>query len=158
GMTVGCLTATRKSNFINWVLPLTFVAVLAALGIFVAYQKFGSVMIDVGNQASPQLIYFGTEYRAKDPSKFVIPIAWVAGLFFSLIALIFVGLGQVMGRSFDAIPNRIGAYTTNIFGSLLGIVAFFTASWFRTSPHVWFLVCVVIALYFVTRWSAMQIL
>src|SRR6185295_18610377 len=55
GMTVGCLTATRKANFINGVLPLSFVSVLLALGVFVAYQKFGSVMIDVGNQASPQL-------------------------------------------------------------------------------------------------------
>src|SRR5215218_9909696 len=111
GMSVGCMTATRKSNLANMVLPLTFVSVLLALGVFVAYQKWGNVMIDVGNQASPQLIYFGTEYRAKDPSKFVIPIEVVAGLFFVLIALIFVGLGQVMGRAFDAIPNRIGAYT-----------------------------------------------
>src|SRR5215210_33963 len=40
GMTVGCLTATRKNNFINWVLPLSFLAVPLALGVFVAYQKF----------------------------------------------------------------------------------------------------------------------
>ena len=158
GMTVGCMTATRRRSFMDWVLPLTFVAVLLALGTFVAYQKFGKLMIEVGDQTSPQMIYFGTEYRAKDPSKFVVPIEVVAGLFFTLIALIFLGLGQVMGRAFDAIPNRIGAYTTNIFGSLLGIVAFFAASLFRSSPHVWFLVCTVIALYFVTNWSAMQVL
>jgi hypothetical protein len=157
GMSVGCLAASRRQNFIDWVLPITFLAVSLALGTFVAYQRMSNVMIDVGNQSSPQLIYFGTEYRPKDPSIFVIPIEVVAGLFFVLITLAFVGLGQVMGRAFDAIPSRIAAYTTNILGSLLGIVAFFLASWFRTSPHVWFLVAVAISLYFVTRWSALQI-
>src|SRR5206468_10528672 len=52
----------------------------------------------------------------------------------------------------DALP-----ISTNVFGSLLGIVAFFAASWFRTSPHLWFLVCGVLALYFVPRWSALQV-
>jgi spermidine synthase len=157
GMSVGCLAATRRQNFINWVLPLGFGSVLLALAVFAAYQKFGAVMIDVGNQVSPQLIYFGTEYRPRDPAHFVVPIWVVAGVFFALVALMFVGLGQVMGRAFDAIPNRIGAYTTNVLGSLLGIVGFFAASWFGTSPHVWFLVCVAITLYFVTRWTPLQI-
>src|SRR5262245_38980759 len=158
GMSVGCLAASRKQNFIDLVIPLSFLSVALALGTFAAYQKFGRLMIDVGNQASPQLIYFGTEYRPKDPSVFVVPIELVAGVFFVLISLMFIGLGQVMGRAFDAIPNRLAAYTTNIFGSLLGIVAFFGASWFRTSPHVWFLVAMLICLYFVTRWSALQII
>src|SRR3954468_1250561 len=159
GMSVGCLTATRKSNFINIVLPLLFISVSLALITFIEYKKSNSALVfDVGNQASPQLIYFGTEYRAKDPSKFVIPIEVVAGIFFVLIAMIFVGLGQVMGRAFDAIPSRIGSYTTNVFGSLLGIVAFFCASWFKTSPHVWFLVCILITLYFLSRWSSLQII
>ena len=47
-----------------------------------------------GQQASPQLVYFGTEYRPKDPSRLIIPLWAVAGLFFSLIAITFVGLGQ----------------------------------------------------------------
>src|SRR5438045_3690842 len=157
GMTVGCLTATRRRNYIDWVLPLSFFSISMALAVFVAYHKYGQFMIDVGNQSSPQLIYFGTEYRPKDPTHFVIPIEFVAGGFFVLISLMFVGLGQVMGRAFDAIPNRVAAYTTNIFGSLLGIVGFFAASWFRSSPHVWFLICIALLLYFVTRWSPLQI-
>src|SRR5438552_57729 len=80
GMSVGCLAASRRQNFIDWVIPLSFVSVLLALLTFLAYQKYEKkLMIEVGNQASPQLIYFGTEYRAKDPSKFVVPIDVVAG-------------------------------------------------------------------------------
>src|SRR4051794_37523960 len=158
GMSVGCMVAGRRRNYVTWVLPLSLVSALLALGIFVAYQKYGRLMIDVGNQQSPQLIYFGTEYRPKDPSKFVVPIEAVAGAFFVLIALTFVGLGQEMGRAFDAIPGRIAAYTTNVFGSLLGIVAFFAASWFRTSPHVWFAAAALLCLYFLPRWNAVQVL
>ena len=54
----------------------------------------------------------------------MVPIEVVAGLFFVLIALVFVGLGQVMGRCFNAIPNRVVAYTTNVLGSLAGIAIF----------------------------------
>ncbi|HEX3355716.1 MAG TPA: hypothetical protein VHS31_01950 [Tepidisphaeraceae bacterium] len=157
GMSIGCITATRKTDFIDAVLPLTFITAMLALTVFVEYKNHGKLIIDVGNQSSPQLIYFGTEYRPKDPSTFVVPIEVVAGIFFALISLIFVGLGQVMGRAFDAIDNRIGAYTTNVFGSLLGIVGFFAASWYRTSPHVWFLVCIAITLYFVKRWTPLQV-
>ena len=76
------------------------------------------ITIGVGNQKSPQLIYFGTEYRPNDPSRFVVPLEAVAGTFFVLIAVMFVGLGQTMGRAFDAIPNRVRAYTTDVLGSL----------------------------------------
>ena len=75
-------------------------------------------MIDVGGQGSPQQVFFGTEYRSKDLSRFIIPIEAVAGLFYVLIALMFMGLGQVMGRAFNAIPNHIAAYTMNIIGKL----------------------------------------
>src|SRR5438874_9764985 len=57
GMSVGCMTATRRSNFIDWVLPISFLATAAAMAIFVAYQNFTHFSIDVGNQSSPQLIY-----------------------------------------------------------------------------------------------------
>src|SRR2546421_1843007 len=79
GMSIGCLTATRRRNFIDWVLPLLFLSVSLALVTFVEYKAHGRLIIDVGNQSSPQLIYFGTEYRAKDPSAFVVPIEIVAG-------------------------------------------------------------------------------
>ena len=159
GMSVGLMTATRRQNFMRWVLPLTLFTVALALATFWAYQRFADqVMIDVGGQESPQLIYFGTEYRAKDLTKFDVPLEVVAGTFFVLISVMFVGLGQTMGRAFDAIPNRVLAYTTDVFGSLTGIAAFFAMSWFQLSPHVWFVVVMVVLLYFVRdRWTPWQV-
>jgi SAM-dependent methyltransferase len=161
GMSVGCLVASRRQNFITWALPLALITVLFSCAVFYAYNNpylANKFTIDVGAQTtSPKEIYFGTEYRAPDPSKLVIPIYVLAGAFFSLIAIMFVGLGQVLGRAFDALPNRVASYTTNVFGSLLGIGAFFAASWFGTSPHVWFTLCTLAILYFLPRWTGLQI-
>src|SRR5947208_8150969 len=47
GMSVGCLAASRRQNFIDWVIPLSFVSVLLALLTFLAYQKYEKkLMID----------------------------------------------------------------------------------------------------------------
>ena len=39
-------------------------------------------VIDVGNQASPQMVFFGVEYQARDLSSFVVPIELFCGYFF----------------------------------------------------------------------------
>ena len=119
GMSVGCLASSRERDLINTVVPLTVWTVLLSCGVLVFYFSFGRVVVEVGGQGSPQQVYFGTEYRPKDPSYFVLPIELIAGLFFILIALIFVGLGQVMGRRFNQISNRVLAYTMNIAGAWL---------------------------------------
>jgi spermidine synthase len=159
GMSVGCLAASQRRDYIKTVIPLTLAtATLACLSLW-AYNRFGRITVDVGGQNSPQQIFFGTEYRANDPGHFIIPIELVAGIFFALISLIFVGLGQVLGRAFNAIPsrNRVASYTINILGSLAGIVAFGLASYFRTAPLVWFALSVGLILYFVRPCSMTQL-
>jgi len=133
------------------VIPLTLAAVMLAWVILLLYQSYSRVTIDVGGQASPQQIFFGTEYRVNDPSQIVIPIEVVAGVFFVLLALIFVGLGQAMGSAFNAIPDRIAAYTADIAGSLAGIMAFGIVSYLRTPPLVWFVISMMICLYLAHR-------
>src|SRR4051794_25480077 len=98
GVSVGCLAASSRRNLIATVLPILLAGMTLACGVLYVYTKFSVVMIDVGGQGSPQQIFFGTEYRARDLTRFVIPLEAVAGVFFVVIALVFVGLGQVMGR------------------------------------------------------------
>src|SRR5438552_16886584 len=38
GMSIGCMVAARRRNFINWVLPLSFVSGALALAVFIAYE------------------------------------------------------------------------------------------------------------------------
>jgi hypothetical protein len=146
GMSVGLLSAKGRADWTRHALPLLCLAfALAWLGLSF-YQSFTHLNVDVGGQSAPQQVFFGTEYRANDPAKISIPIELIAGTFFLLLALVFVGLGQIMGRAFNAIPDRIAAYTTDIAGSVCGIVAFGLCSWFQLPPVVWFGVAVLIYL------------
>jgi len=157
GMSVGCLAATDRRDLVRMIVPLLLLAVVLAIGVLAVYNRFGQVMIDVGSQGSPQQIYFGTEYRAQDVSRFVVPIEAVAGTFFVLTALIFVGLGQRLGRAFGAVPDRVLAYTVNIAGSLAGIAALAALSYLQTPPEVWFAIAFALCLSVIPRWTPFQV-
>jgi SAM-dependent methyltransferase len=140
GMSCGCLAARVHRNWLAGFPFIALVTVVAALATFVVYRYWGGLAVDVGYQASPQEVFFGTEYRNPDVAQFVVPIELIAAVFFILIALMFVGLGQVLGRAFDAYPNRVLGYTLNIGGSLAGILAFSALSFMQAPPVVWFLI------------------
>ncbi|HME33474.1 MAG TPA: hypothetical protein VKG65_12025, partial [Terriglobales bacterium] len=72
GMSIGCLSASRGRDWAEKVLPLFFVAVVVACGALWIFTHTGRLMVDVGGQGSPQQVYFGTEYQARDPSTFVV--------------------------------------------------------------------------------------
>ena len=136
GMSVGCLAASHRRNYVRWTPLLLVVAQAAALAVELSsFIKF----VDVGNQPSPQQIYFGTEYHSQDLSRYAIPVEVLCGFFFLIIALAFIGPGQELGRSLKQWPNRLKAYTLNIAGSLAGIVIFAVCSWLEVKAFWWFL-------------------
>jgi len=151
GVSVGCLAAGRRWSFMNGFIPMMLLAVAAACAVFWGYQQFSQVMVDVGGQQSPQLIYFGTDARRRDPSRFVIPIEVLAGVFFVLIALVFIGPGQELGRRFNAVSNRAVAYTIDILGSLTGIAVFGLTSFCELPALVWFAIALLLGMLFVKR-------
>ncbi len=158
GMSVGLMSAGRRRNLLDLVLPLALLAVAAAI-LMGSTRISSEYVVDVGRQKSPQEVFFGTEPQDNhglDTTRFVIPIEALAGGFFVLIALTFVGLGQVMGRAFDAIPDRVLAYTVDILGSLAGIAAFGLMSWGRMPPEVWFTVVACLVLWFFPRLTWLQ--
>jgi spermidine synthase len=150
GMSVGLLAARRPQHLVQMALPVAMLAFAAAIAIHLLYWQWADrITISLGNQqASPRLIYFGTEYQPADPSRWIIPIWAVGGAFFALIAVAFVGLGQVMGRAFDAIPDRVMAYSVDVVGSLSGIAAFAAMSSLQLPPTVWFVPIVALILHF----------
>jgi spermidine synthase len=145
GISVGCLAAGRRQNYLAWTPLLLVLALGAAHLIEWERQRTGSA-IEVGSVVSPQLVFFGVESQPRDPSQFVIPIEAVSGALFFLVALTLVGPGQQLGRSLARVSNRIVAYTVNIGGSLAGILLFTACSWWELGPAWWFVgVCVMIA-------------
>src|ERR1700694_77015 len=61
GMSVGCMAAKRARNFLTWTPLLLAVALVAAHWV---EQLRNAAVLDVGHQASPQMVFFGTEYRS----------------------------------------------------------------------------------------------
>ena len=147
GIAVGCLAAKRSSNLLMWT-PLVLVIALGSAHLVEWQRASSSSIIDVGNQASPQLVFFGVEYQARDVSSFVIPIELICGYFFLLIAIAMMGPGQQLGRALAKIPNRLEAYTIDILGSAMGIVAFAACSFLELSPTWWFTIVVAVFSWF----------
>ena len=113
GMSIGCVCARKETNWLARFTWLTPIAIGLALGVNAVYRSFAGFSIDVGGQRdAPQVVFFGTEYRDVDLASFAIPMEAIAGLFFVLVVLMFIGPGQVLGRCFDRDPNRVKAYTS----------------------------------------------
>jgi SAM-dependent methyltransferase len=149
GMSIGCLCASSKRDFLPWTPILLGVALAAAFSVEGLMAAGGEKFMDVGNQSSPQLVYFGAEYHTGDLAQFRIPVELVNGFFFLIIALTFVGPGQLLGRSFSKVPDRIRSYTINILGSMAGIALFAGISALHLAPFWWFLPAALGLAYFV---------
>ena len=137
GISVGCLAAHRKWNVLPWT-PVLLMIALGSAHLVEWQRQNSSSVIDVGNQASPQMVFFGVEYQARDLSSFVVPIEVICGYFFLLIALAMMGPGQELGRALARLPNRLTAYSIDIFGSVVGIAAFAACSFLQLPPIWWF--------------------
>jgi hypothetical protein len=74
GMSCGCLAARRRWNWLAWFPIIALATVAAASAMFAVYHFWSGLAVDVGHQASPQEVFFGTEYRNPDVAKFVVPI------------------------------------------------------------------------------------
>jgi spermidine synthase len=147
GMSVGCLTARDRRNYLSLTPVLLVVALAAAHAVEMSSGSFVK-FVDVGNQASPQQVFFGTEYHNQDLSRYAIPVEVLCGFFFIVIALAFIGPGQELGRALKRWPNRVQAYTFNIVGSIVGIVLFAACSWLELSSLWWFLLVALGLAYF----------
>src|SRR5436190_20697614 len=102
GISVGCLTASRRGNYLAWT-PVLLILALGLAHATEAARRMTNSAIEVGNHLSPQLVFFGVESQPWDPSKFVIPIEVVSGVFFVLVTLILIGPGQALGRALSRI-------------------------------------------------------
>ena len=150
GISVGCLAANRRQNFLAWT-PFVLIAGLGSAHFVEWQRRLSNSVIDVGNQSSPQMVFFGVEYQSRDISSFVIPIEVLCGYFFLLIALVMVGPGQQLGRSLARLPNRLEGYTVDILGSLTGVALFAACSFFELSPLWWFGFVILGFAYFLPR-------
>jgi SAM-dependent methyltransferase len=129
GLGAGALGAARKVDLLE-LLPWL-------LGLLVAGVLTTEVQVRID---SPDAIYFQNGIgRLSLPDWVVLPLA------FLLVSLLFVCIGQAIGRALKIGPP-LRAYTVNIIGSLAGIALFSAGSWLRAPAWVWFVIAALLYL------------
>ncbi len=150
GLSLGCLAARHKRNYLALTPVLVLVAVVAGSAMESLRVRLQDILNVGKNDASPQMVYFGTEFHVHDVASFVVPMEAVAGVFFILVALAMIGPGQVMGRRFAELKSPVEAYIVNIGGSLAGVLLFnFCSEWL--TPVGWFGIAAAGLVYFLWR-------
>ena len=152
GMSVGCLVARRRTSLIKFTPYWLVVGIVGGL-LIDRFSNTLQAVFAVGNQAKPDVVYFGTEtsITLTNPLPFAVPMELVGALFFAVIAGIMIGPGQEMGRAFNRVRNRTTAYSANLLGSLVGIGMFAGCSVLRLPPLVWFTLAGIVTAYLLLR-------
>lgn len=150
GMSVGCLLARRPTRHIAYTPVVLLVALLAGLMVERYHDLFQQVTA-VGDQARPDVVFFGAEGAATGDLTFKVPVELMLGVFFVLAAAALVGPGQELGRAFNRMADRTQSYTLNLLGSLAGIGVFALFSYLWLPPVVWFAAAGGLVVYFLRR-------
>lgn len=140
GMSLGCLLGRSNTIWLQRFPRLAFFSCVAAIAVFALYNYWSDLAISVSTDGFSKAVFFGVEERNVDLARFTVPIEVVACFFYVLVALLFLGPGQILGRCFNAAPDRIKAYAINIAGSLAGIACFALLSALSAPAWSWFLV------------------
>jgi SAM-dependent methyltransferase len=131
GLGIGAIRAGKRS--LLWLWPASMAAITAAA------VSMGRIAFTNANASEHLwLLYFDI------PNAPVVhDIRPPLVIAFILSAISFIALGQIMGerlRDFTAVGATLWGYVADLSGSLLGVIAFAIASFFRTFPVVWFAV------------------
>jgi hypothetical protein len=121
GIGLGCLRSDGSRDLFS-----RFPVVLLAFVVFV-FAFHVDLRIETRD-----VVYFKSNTRS-----IALPLWVTVSFVFAFVTAIFVTLGQRLGALFRRLPP-LPAYTTNIAGSLLGIVVFTACSALGVPPPVWF--------------------
>jgi SAM-dependent methyltransferase len=136
GVGLGCYWSSRPASFGRMGLNLFLLVTLVANPLHWEPLEFRFVTyLFSGSEDAP----IWQEMAGAGGLDFVAGIILI-GILLYLLALIFVPLGQILGRSMQDAPQVIRAYSINIGGSLAGAWLFNGLSWASTPPTVWMLV------------------
>jgi len=131
GLGLGFLLSERKWEMFHifpWVF-LTFTIIILLLE---------NIQIILPSNAQAWIWSYYQGNRLYTPA-FKMPIITVLGAVFTLVVLIFIPLGQKIGKLMSGFSPLYG-YTLNIMGSLFGVLCFGIFSFFSSPAFIWFFV------------------
>ena len=131
GLGIGCLLTDHRSNLLN-LFPFFM------LGYVTLARMFHNVELNAAFLQTEHLLGF---YEGKVNFLLVVVIVFIFN------TILFIPLGQKLGRCLKDFKPLV-AYSINILGSILGIVAFSFLSYRMTVPVYWFLLGLTLTLWF----------
>jgi SAM-dependent methyltransferase len=133
---ISCILGLGLGALMAWETRLrssSVFALLAALLLLASLYNGLNITLPLADEG--HFVWNGLSRAAKGT-----PLQYVALLaFFALNTAVFVPIGQMLGREFDAVPP-VQAYLVNVAGALLGLSAFALFSLLGLSPVWWFAV------------------
>jgi len=130
GMGLGVALGRRRSGLVHLTLPA-----LCLLSIPLAFSEaLGIIQISFPDSS---VILWGAE-RFKGAAEFALHLAIFISLF-CLIVLTFLFAGSAVGHLFPQGP-ALRSYSSDLLGSLLGVLAFTVATFLNSSPPAWLLI------------------
>ncbi len=139
GLGLGCLLAGRRVTLVRW-----YGAALLLLVVAVIFLQHQNIAVSYTED-----VIFARDLQYYETGLLTISLAALLGFFINFG--FFVLLGQELGRQLQAAPQPLLAYSWDIGGSLLGVLAYSVLAWFETPPHFWFALGGLILLLFVRR-------
>ncbi|HUJ10017.1 MAG TPA: hypothetical protein VL171_08325 [Verrucomicrobiae bacterium] len=125
GLGLGAMMARSRRTLLSYQSLLLTLLVTAALW-FYAFAKTRPAHHDV---------IYSEFYRH---AVVTVPLVVCLVFFFSLIAVVFIPIGQTIGQNLRAVTPVLRGYILNIAGSLLGVIAFAVVSFWEIEPVWWF--------------------
>ncbi len=136
GLGLGAMLTRWRRDLIAYQ-PILLAGLVAVALFFNQYVKTSSVVGDI----------FYSDFGRS--TRWQLSLLQTLVFFFLLIAAEFVPIGQRIGRDLMTIKPVLHGYVLNILGSLLGVIAFAAASFFRLGPVWWFALVLLVSLWFV---------
>jgi len=145
GMGLGVAAGRRRPDLVRVSLPL--LAVLSAVVAFSPQLKLVHLQL-----ADPSIHLWGLD-QGPASGRFLLSVFLVVALFWLVTAVFFFAAAPV-GWLFDRLPP-LRAYSADLAGSLLGVLAITALAALHTSPVVWMLVASVPLLWMAPRPGAL---
>lgn len=128
GMGLGVALGRRHRHLVHWTLPSLFI-----LSIPLAFSESFHIMRMPFPDSSVSL--WGAEIFSGGRLQYIFNLS-IFLLLFIFIIIVFLFAGSAVGYYFSKIPT-LKAYSSDLFGSLLGVVIFTIATFFNATPPVW---------------------
>jgi len=143
GIGLGLGLSRRAPRLVDWAMPLLMIL----SGILAFAAPLGLTYLSFPDRS---VVMWGAEGLRVDETYAENLVAILA--LFALEAAVFACLGAALGAWFDEAPP-LRAYSWDLAGSLLGVLAATALAAFRTSPPWWFAIaCVPVIVWHSRRW------